>query len=63
MSSNNLEDFDLTFLKLETNYQNIVYSPLSIKYALAMLKEGSHGETKAQIEALIGDYQSKKISK
>lgn len=60
MSSNSLENFDLTFLKLENNGKNKVYSPLSIKYALAMLSEGSSGTTKAQIDAIIGDYKSKK---
>lgn len=33
ITSNGLEDFDLSFLKLENNEENIVYSPLSIKYA------------------------------
>ncbi len=60
MSGNSLENFDLTFLKLENNGENKVYSPLSIKYALAMLSEASDGTTKAQIDAVIGDYKSKK---
>ena len=60
LSGNGLEDFDLYFLKLEEEAKNKVYSPLSIKYALAMLSEGSNGETKEQIDALIGDYQAKK---
>ena len=34
MSSNGLEEFDLSFLKLENNRKNMLYSPLSIKYAL-----------------------------
>lgn len=60
MSSNSLDYFDLAFLKLENNGKNKVYSPLSIKYALAMLNEGSMGETKTQITNVIGDYKSKK---
>ena len=32
-------DFDYVFLQLEDNSQNIIYSPLSIKYALCMLNE------------------------
>lgn len=60
MSSNSLDYFDLAFLKLENNGKNKVYSPLSIKYALAMLNEGSKGETKTQITNVIGDYKSKK---
>ena len=59
MSGNSLENFDLYFLKLENEAKNKVYSPLSIKYALEMLKDGSEGETKKQIDAVVGDYQAK----
>ena len=48
-------DFSLEFLKLENEKQNMVYSPLSIKYALNMLNEGAAGNTKTQIENVIGD--------
>ena len=48
-------DFSLKFLKLENKKQNMVYSPLSIKYALNMLNEGAVGNTKTQIENAIGD--------
>lgn len=48
-------DFALKFLKLENNKQNMIYSPLSIKYALKMLEEGAAGKTKTQIESLIGN--------
>ncbi|MEG0826513.1 MAG: serpin family protein [Bacilli bacterium] len=60
ISGNELDDFDLKFLQLETNNQNMVYSPLSIKYALKMLSDGTEGTSKAQIDALIGDYKAKK---
>ena len=60
LSGNGLEDFDLYFLKLEEEAKNKVYSPLSIKYALSMLSEAANGETKKQIDALIGDYKAKK---
>ena len=60
MSSNSLENFDLAFLKLENERKNKVYSPISIKYALEMLAEGSSGTTKSQINAVIGDYKSNK---
>lgn len=60
LSGNGLEDFDLRFLQLENGAENKVYSPLSIKYALAMLQEGAKGETKKQITNLIGDYKAKK---
>lgn len=46
-------DFSIQFLKLENQQQNMVYSPLSIKYALNMLNEGANGNTKTQIENLI----------
>ena len=62
MSSNSLEKFDLYFLQLENAKKNAIYSPLSIKYALAMLQEGTKGDSKAQINALIGDYKSKKYT-
>ena len=60
MTGNGLEEFDIQFLKLENNSKNKVYSPLSIKYALAMLSEGSNGATKNQIDAVIGDYKANK---
>lgn len=48
-------DFSMKFLKLENNKQNMIYSPLSIKYALKMLNEGAAGNTKTQIENVIGE--------
>ena len=57
-----LDDFSFKFLKLEhENDKNIIYSPLSIKYALAMLSDATAGESKAQIEDLIDDLVSKNI--
>lgn len=52
-----VEDFDLAFLKLENKKENMLYSPLSIKYALSMLNEGTEGNTKAQIEKVIGNLE------
>lgn len=60
LSGNGLEDFDLYFLQLENEAKNKVYSPLSIKYALAMLNEGTSGNSHKQIQAIIGDYKAKK---
>jgi len=60
ISSNSLEAFDLYFLQLENEQVNKVYSPLSIKYALEMLEEGTAGESKAQISGVIGNYVPKK---
>lgn len=59
MSGNSIEDFDLSFLQLENSNKNILYSPLSIKYALGMLSDGASGTSKEQIDAIIGDYKSK----
>ena len=60
ITSNKLTDFDLYFMQLENKKENKVYSPLSIKYALEMLGEGAKENTKTQIDAIIGDYVSKK---
>ena len=43
VDSNN---FAFSFLQMEFDKKNIVYSPLSIKYALNMLNEGATGNTK-----------------
>ena len=48
-------DFEFKFLKMENKKNNMVYSPLSIKYALKMLNHGANGNTKTQIESVIGD--------
>lgn len=47
-------NFDFKILKLENNNKNMIYSPLSLKYALNMLKDGADGNTKKQIEEVIG---------
>lgn len=60
LTGNSLEDFDLRFLQLENTKENKIYSPLSIKSALAMLNEGAEGETKKQISNLIGNYKATK---
>lgn len=62
LSGNSLEDFDLYFLQLENSKENKVYSPLSIKYALAMLNEGTGGSSNAQIKSIIGEYKAKKYT-
>ncbi len=59
LKGNQLSDFDLAFLRLENKTENIIYSPLSIKYALAMLADGANGRSKEQITAVIGDYAPK----
>lgn len=42
------------FLKMENRGENAIYSPLSIKYALSMLRDGADNETRAEIEAVLG---------
>lgn len=42
--------FDFCFLKMENEGKNMIYSPLSIKYALKMLQEGAKENTLSQIE-------------
>ena len=60
LKSNTLEDFDLYFMQLENNNKNMIYSPLSIKYALELLNEGAEGDTKEQITNILGSYTNKK---
>ncbi len=63
ITSNDVSDFDLYFLKLENEAnRNLVYSPLSIKYALEMLSEGAAGDTKTQIDAILGNYKAGKYT-
>ena len=51
----NQEEFSINFLKMENNKNNIIYSPLSIKYALKMLQEGANNNTYKQINNVIGN--------
>ncbi len=50
-------DFDYSFLRLETKENNLVYSPLSIKYALNMLREGATGETRDELDKVLKDLE------
>ena len=54
-----MSDFDLAFLRLQNKADNVVYSPISIKYALAMLSDAADGNSKTQITNLIGNYTPK----
>ena len=62
MTGNDLQNFDLYFMQLENNGKNKVYSPLSIKYALEMVGEGADGDSKTQIDSVIGDYVARKYT-
>ena len=59
LTGNKIEAFDIYFLQLENNKKNTVYSPLSIKYALEMLNEGTAADSKKQITNILGTYQNK----
>ena len=54
-ATTNYSDTEISFkfLKMENKKENMIYSPLSIKYALQMLNEGADGNTKTQIENVI----------
>lgn len=62
LDGNSLENFDLQFLKLENEETNKIYSPLSVKYALKMLSDSTSGNTKRQIDAVLGNYEVKRYA-
>jgi len=55
-------NFDFSFLKLENNKKNMLYSPLSIKYALKMLEEGANGNTYDEINKVVGNEELPKYT-
>jgi len=57
-----ITDFEFEFLKLENNKKNMIYSPLSIEYALNMLKEGADKNTLAEITKVIGNRRLTKYN-
>lgn len=60
VEANPIIDLDLDILKLENKEENVVYSPISLKYVLKMLEDGADNETKTQISSVLNNY---KISK
>jgi len=56
------DEFDFSFLKLENNKTNMIYSPLSISYALNMLEDGANGNTYDEINAVVGNGELTKYS-
>lgn len=48
-----INEFDYSFLKLEASDKNLIYSPLSIKYALSMLREGAYGSSKEELDNVL----------
>ena len=61
-NTSQISSLDFNFMKLENTKENMVYSPLSIKYALRMLEDGANGETKEQISKVIGNTSIKKYN-
>jgi len=59
---NNTVELDFEFLKMENNKENMVYSPLSIEYALKMLEEGAAGNTLAEINNVAENIKLPKYS-
>ncbi len=57
------ESFDYKIIKrVNKNYDNnYMISPMSIAYALSILKEGAGGNTKKEIEKLLGNYKLSSI--
>jgi len=55
-----INDFEFTFLKMENNKENMLYSPLSIEYALNMLQEGANKSTYDEINKVIGNKELSK---
>ena len=57
-----IDNFSYAFLKFENNKKNMVYSPLSINYALKMLDDGAQEDTKNQIDKILGNRDVTKYS-
>jgi len=55
-------DFEFSFLKIENNKKNMLYSPLSIKFALKMLEEGADKNTFTEINKLVGNAELPKYT-
>ena len=55
-------DFEFEFLKMYNNEENMLYSPLSIMYALKMTQEGAIGNTFEEIIEAIGNTELPKYT-
>jgi len=51
------KEFDFLLLKMESEEKNILYSPLSIKYALSMLRDGATSNTYTEISNVVGNAE------
>ena len=56
-------ELNIKLLKDWASNENVIFSPLSIKYVLAMLVDATEGDTKQELTALIGEnYEPKKYT-
>jgi len=55
-------NIDFAFLKIENKKKNMLYSPLSIEYALKMLIEGASNNTYAEINKVLGNMELSKYT-
>ena len=60
INDNALDAFDLYFLQSNNKNKNVIYSPLSIKYALSMLSDASTDKTRIEIANILGSFEAKK---
>ena len=58
-TNDDIQALDFNFLKLENKKKNIVYSPLSIKYCLSILKAGASGDSFKELDELLNSYNPK----
>jgi len=52
-----VSEFDLSFMKMEESKANMIYSPLSIKYGMSLLRDGADNETKEEIDDVLGNIK------
>jgi serine protease inhibitor len=57
-----LSEFDVKLLQDFQEDKNVVYSPMSIKYAMSVLMEGTDGSTKQELVDVIGNYEPNKYT-
>jgi len=50
-------DFDFELLKMNNSEKNVIYSPLSILYALKMIQEGAKANTLEEISKVVGNIE------
>ena len=55
-------DLNFDFLKFDYNKNNIVYSPLSIRKGLGLLKEGAMGDTYNQLDAVLNKFDDYNVT-